>query len=499
MKAAQAARGLGWTAGAMAFNLLAQVAFTAVLARSLQPADFGAFAMAGLALRFVSVFAQLGTVQTLVQAPALGPGMVATALALALTASMVLYGLAVALAPLAAMFFQVDGLLPLIVALGLSLPLSALGAVPTALLTRAGLFRPLSAIEIVSYAFGFGAVAVSCALAGLGAWSLVWGSLAQQGLSVALGYACLRPRPDLSWPRTRPDWGAILRPGSRYSAIGFLEFLWASVETLAVGRWLGSGPLGVLNRAQMLASLPTELAVRSLTRVAFPALSAIQADRTRMADAFLVLLALNGGISVVLSAGLLAAAPDVVMALLGPRWSEAAPVMAAVALGVPALFLYHACGITLDSLSRLDEKLRLQAGLLVLKVGTVAALLPAGLVAVAFGVAFIEYLRAAAGLVLICRVLPVHRRALFHALAAVFLAGLVVAGAVVSARELAHLAGAGLSAGLIAQGTALALAGGLCAWAGLVASRSWPPLDSMETLRRWRDGLLSWRRKGYRA
>lgn len=499
MRAAQAARGLGWTAAATAFNLLAQLAFTAVLARSLQPADFGAFAMAGVALRFASFFAQMGTVQTLVQAPALGPGMVATALALALTGSLLLYGLIVALAPVAAAFFQVDSLTPLIAAFGLSLPLSALGAVPTALLTRAGRFGLLSAIEIVSYTVGFGAVAVSCALAGQGAWSLVWGSLAQQALSVALGYAWLRPRPDLSWPRSRPDWGAILRPGSRYSAIGFLEFLWASAETLAVGRWLGSGPLGVLNRAQMLASLPTEQAVRSLTRVAFPALSAMQTDRARVADAFLVLLALNGGMSVVLSAGLLAAAPDVVMALLGPRWTEAAPVMAAVALGVPALFLYNACGVTLDSVARLDEKLRLQAGLLVLKVGIVLALLPAGLVAVAFGVALVEYVRAAAGMVLVCRVLPVNRRALIQVLVALLMAALVVAGGVVLARELARLAGAGLSIALLAQAGALALAGGACIGAGLVASRSWSPLDRMDTLRRWRDRLISWHRKGART
>lgn len=491
MRAAQVARGLGWTTTAALVNVLAQVAFTAVLARHIEPAAFGLVAMAGIALRFTSFFAQWGTFETLVQAPELAPGRVAAALAVGLGSSLLMYALTAATAPLASMYFQAEALTPLLVAFGLSLPLSALGAIPTALLSREGRFAHLSAAEVGSYVAGFGAVGVGCALAGLGAWSLVWGTLAQQALFAAAGFALARP--DLSWGPSRLDWTAIVRPGSRYSVIGFLEFLWGNVEALAVGRGLGAGALGLLNRAQMLAALPTELAMRGLTRVMFPALSAMQSDRQRMADGFLVLLLLKYGTSAVLAAALCAAAPDVVRLLLGPRWVEAAPVMTAISLVVPAAFVYSACGVTLDSLGSLERKLRAQAALLVLKVGLILALLSHGLVAVAAGVVVAECVRAGVGLVLVCGELPVSRRALVQVLAGGTLAGGLVYASMVGVQLLCRQVDAGLVTRLAAQAAAAGVALAICAWVGLRASTAWDPLQRLDTVRRWRDAALAWR------
>ncbi|MFM7534103.1 MAG: hypothetical protein ACKO5J_16760, partial [Rubrivivax sp.] len=166
-----------------------------------------------------------------------------------------------------------------------------------------------------------------------------------------------------------------------------------------------------------------------------------------------------------------------------------------VALGVPALFLYNACGVTLDSLAMLDAKLRMQASLLVLKVGVVLILLPQGLVAVIWGVALVEYLRALAGMVLVCRVLPVNRRALVQALLAMSAAALVVGGFVLAARELANLMQASLAGGLLLQGVALATAAAGCAWVALLSSRRWAALDRMDTLRGWRDRWIRGGRK----
>jgi O-antigen/teichoic acid export membrane protein len=491
MRAADVARGLRWTTAAAAVNMLAQIGFTAVLARHLEPAAFGLFAMAGIALRFTSFFAQWGTFETLVQAPTLARGMVATALAVGLGSSLLMYALTAAAAPLASLYFQAEALTPLVLAFALSLPLSALGAIPTALLSREGRFAQLSLVEVAAYVTGFGGVGVACALAGLGAWSLVWGSLAQQALSTLAGFVLARP--DLSWVPARPAWASIMRSGSRYSTIGFLEFLWGNVETLAIGRHLGAGTLGLLNRAQMLASLPTELAMRGLTRVMFPALSAMQTDRQRMADGFLVLLLLKYGTSAILAAVLCAAASDVVLALLGPRWIEAAPVLTTIALAVPAAFIYAACGVTLDSLGALERKLRAQAVLLVIKVALILALLSSGLVAVAVGLMLAEWVRAAVGLALVCGELPVSRRALAQALASVTCSAVLVYASLRGVQLLCELAQAGLAMRLAAQAAAAGVVLAVCVWAGLRASLAWNPLQRLDTVRRWRDAALAWR------
>lgn len=400
--------------------MLAQFGVMAVLARTLDPAAFGLMAMAAIATRFASFFAQAGAAQTLVQAPALDRGLCTAALVVTLAVSGALYGITLMAAPLFGSYFTAPQLVPVLTWFGLSLPLAAAGSLPMAVLRRQGRFKAASAVDVVGYTLGYGVTGTTLALRGHGVWSLVAATLCQQGLVLLLSYALARYPLGLHVPREA--WRRVLGQGSRYSLIGFLEFLWANVETLLMGRWLGQAVLGLYNRAQLLCNLPVEQAVNAATKVLFPALSAMQSDRARLTDGFLLLVAALGVLSSALSAGISAAAADVVALLLGPRWAGAVPVVALLAASVPAMFCYVACGITLDSLAALGPKLRLQAVLLPLKVLAVLIGSSQGLQGVVLAIVLCEWLRAAAGLVMLARLLdlrPAQLRGVLVAVAAV--------------------------------------------------------------------------------
>lgn len=460
MKAAQVFAGLRWSAAATALGMLAQFGFMAVLARQLGPSAFGMVLMATVATRLFGFLCLAGAPQALVQRPTL-EAQAATALLMApVIASLLAYAGLVAASPVAAWYFDAPELVPVLAAFGATLPLSALAALPLAFLRRNARFKAASGIELAGYVLGYGAVGVACAALGLGVWSLVIAALAQQATTAVLAFSAARY--PLSWPVPPAVWRETAAASSRFSAIGLAEFLYGNVESLWVGRVFGSAPLGLLNRAQMLANLPVEQAVNTATKVLFPVLSTMQNDRHRLADGFAVLLLTVGLLSGAMAGAISAAATDLVALLLGARWDGAVPLVAALALGVLPTFLYVVCGITLDSMAALTAKLRLQLTMLVVKLLAVGLLASQGLIGVVWAAVGCEALRAAWGLSLMARQLNLRASMLASLLASIGLMTGTVHATVwllhdltlaqawpLWARLAAQLAGAACAAGLV--------------------------------------------------
>ena len=403
MKTGQVASGLGWSALSSATNAAAQLVFLAVLARLLSSQDFGLMTMAIIALRFVSFFAELGFVQALIQKPALSSLDTTAALLMAAGLGVMLYAVVLVAAPLAADYFRTPELTSVLAAFGWTLLTSTLSGIPIALLRRQGRFKLVAAIETCAFVVGYGMVGVLCALAGWGVWSLIAATLAQQVLTALLGF--VRARLQLTWPVPRQAFSHFWQFGSRYSLIGFSEFAFANIESLAIGRVFGKAELGIFNRAIMLSNMPVEQSLNAVNKVMFPALSSWSGDRQRHGDGFLLLLLGAATVSAAVACGLAAAAPDVVAILLGPQWSQASTIVAIVAFAVPPMYMYTVCGMTLDSVAALGPKLRLQLGALGVKLVLVLVAAGHGLSAIAAAVVAAEVIRCVCGLVLVSRVL----------------------------------------------------------------------------------------------
>jgi O-antigen/teichoic acid export membrane protein len=489
MRAGQVFAGLGWSAIATGLNAVAQFAFLAVLARLLDAEAFGLMAMAIITLRFASFFAQLGFAQALIQKPELRAVDTSAALVMAIALGICLYAAVLLVAPWFTAYFRAPDLPSVLAGFGWSLLFATLAGLPNALLRRQGRFKAAAGIETAGFLFGYGAVGIAAAAAGWGVWSLVAATLAQQLLTAALGFAVARPA--LAWPVPRDAFAHLWHFGSRYSAIGFLEFLWANVETLVIGRFFPKAELGIFNRAITLTNLPVEQGVSAVNKVMFPALATLSPEPRRLGDAFCMLLLAVGVVSAALACGIAAAPGDAVALLLGPRWSAAAPVVAVIAFAVPPMFMYVICGVALDSMAALGPKLRLQAFLLLAKVALVAGAAAHGLVGIAAAVVVAEVLRLAFGLRLVMRTLGMTPGEGWAPIAASIGVGAAIYAAVGGTAAVAQSVGFTFAVRLAAEAGAGALAFVASLLFLVAAAPGYAPLGRFESVRLMHGRLLA--------
>ncbi len=467
---------------------MCQFAFLAVLARLLDPVAFGLMAMANIVLRFASFFAQVGFSQVLIQKSKVDAADTTAALVMALVISSLLYGVMALAAPLFAAAFQAPELVALLGVLGLSLVLSVLGSLPLALMRREARFKRVNAIEVVSFVLGYGAVGVACASYGGGVWSLVAATLSQQSLCILLGFVSVKY--PLSWPVQRTAVTRLWVAGSKYSLIGFFEFLFANIEALFIGRALGKFELGLFNRAITLTNLPVEMGVGAVNKVLFPALATMQNDRLRMADGFQILLLGIGLFSTAVACGIAAAAPDVVALLLGAKWLQVTPIVSVVAFAVPPMFMFVACGVTLDSLAALNAKLRLQVIMLVLKLVLVVSLAHWGLLGIAVAVVVAELIRLTFGMRLVARLLSIEASQMWWQAALLLVVGLTMFIAVGGAAKMGDVLNLPLLGRVLLE-VAVGLMTVACGLAWLLYRfKTYAPLQRFDAVSQWHRQVL---------
>jgi lipopolysaccharide exporter len=344
--------GMKWSATSTVINISFQILFMAVMARLLEPSDFGLMAMANIAMRFVSYFVEMGVGPALVQKLEVTDDDIRVSFSISFLLGCGFYVLTWLLAPVAGLFFHNTNVVSV-------LRVSGLATVSVHLLRRRLRFRDLAVIESASYIIGYGVCGMSLALMGFGVWSLVFALLGQMFVTLLIAYFFIRHKLsfNLNWKGVKH----FYHFGSRYSVIGFLEFIGANLDSIFIGRMLGDALIGIYNRASMLTNLPIELVINSLTKVLFPILSEIQTDKKKVGQAYILFLFLVGAFVSAVCFGMIPVARDIVLTLLGAKWEAVIPVMQILAIAVPFVFLSHIHGVIFDSQAALGTKLKIQA------------------------------------------------------------------------------------------------------------------------------------------
>ena len=152
--------------------------------------------------------------------------------------------------------------------------------------------------------------------------------------------------------------------GGRVSVIGFFEFINSSLDTIAIGRFMGANPLGIYNRAFMLVNLPAQYFSTSLSKVLYPSFCRVNGDMDRLKTAYLSTVMLSSSVLLPMCAGIVAAAGEIVPAFLGARWLDAIPIIKLLAIAVSLNLVSHFGGIFCEATGILNFKLLLEAALI---------------------------------------------------------------------------------------------------------------------------------------
>jgi O-antigen/teichoic acid export membrane protein len=372
--------------GATAVVKVIGVASSILLARLLDPADFGTIALVYAVLNIVNLLAPLGLGAALVQRQE--------------NKEDAAFHVFVATTVLAVVFFLVVNIsggyitallgdhkvLEIFPWMSLLILLNALAQVPGSIFEKDLDFQRLGLIMIVSE-IGYVVSAVSLAALGFGVWSLVYSSLGRATVGLVLNWALSR---NLAWLRPRRwDWkitGELMSYGFRILWGMIVYYLYSNIDTLIVGRELGVKALGYYNRAFEFSRKTVDEANRTIRTVLFPAYSAIQHDRPRLSRAYVKTLRTLASFTVPASMFIFSAADVLVETLFGERWLPMVPLLQIFAVGSMMKALASTTGAVFNACGFPELNLRAAVLVTLVLLPAIWLLLPYGATGVAFAV-----------------------------------------------------------------------------------------------------------------
>ena len=316
------------TLGGQGARMVIQVVAVMILARLLDPEDYGLLAMVVVIVGIGEIFRDFGLSSAAIQAPELSRTQrdnlfwINTAIGVTLAAALFLAAGAVA-----AVYGRPE-LTGVSEALAGTFVLNGLATQYRADLVRRLRFGTLALAETAAPALAL-VVGVVIATSGGGYWALVAQTLTQAAVILSVVVVSARWLPRM--PRRAPM-RDLLRFGGNLVGSQLIGYASNNVDTLLVGLRFGAGPLGYYNRAFHLLMAPLSQLRAPSTTVALPVLSRLQDDPVRF-GAFLqrgqltLGYALGAGLSVVV-----AAAEPVTAIFLGDKWMTVAPILRLLAV-----------------------------------------------------------------------------------------------------------------------------------------------------------------------
>lgn len=323
---AAAARGVRWNGLATVLRVVFLTARMVVLARLLSPRDFGLASMVGVVLGYAQAYIDLGLSSALIQKQEQDPDRLSTIFWINLLAGLCSGALLFALQEPVALLFKEPSLVDLIAVSALQLPLVALGQQFEALFQRDLRFKLLAVVQIVADAANT-ALAFVLALEGYGAWALVLGTLTGAALNSA-GLFALGVR---HWPVRFTFQPSQIKSHLRFGAYQLANinvgYLTANLDTIIIGRYLGTEAVGIYSLAQRVTQLPKRYINPVIAKVAFPVFAKQNQDKARMAESLLQLQRSLSHLNAPLIVGLCLVAPLLVPLVYGQKWQASVPLV----------------------------------------------------------------------------------------------------------------------------------------------------------------------------
>lgn len=377
--------GLRWASASRALMELMLLSSMVVLARLIPPAAFGPYAVAVIVQELAMGIQEQGVGSALVQREIVRREHLQAGGALAMLSGVIL-GALVYLA--AVVVVEPIFGAPTASLIELSAPLCvvyAIGIVPSATLRRRLAFKRLSAIDILNTSVRL-SVSIGLAAVGMGARSLVLGSLAA---ALAASFAAwISAPPPLPIPR-RGAVRDILGYGVAASLASISWVCFRNCDYVIVGARLGTTSAGLYYRAYNLAVEYQKKISSVMGTVAFPVLTRtataeeLSALRCRMVRLLtLVCFPMITLLAIV--------APVLIPWLLGPDWAPAVVPTQILALGGAVTLVIDTAGIVLMASGRSQAMLGFGVGHFVGYAALVWIVSPYGIDAVAIAAAVIH-------------------------------------------------------------------------------------------------------------
>ena len=319
-------KGTIWISAARgATNILGFVS-TLILARVLVPADFGLVALGTTMLAILQAVTNISLSSALVQHRNPTPEHFHTAWTLGFARALLIGGLFAASSWTAARLYHEPRLVPVMLALSVSVMLNGLANPRSIMLTKELVFWQQFMMQVSQRIVAL-VVSIALALIYRNYWSLIWGTIVGQFVGVIISYTVLPFRPRLHWRHGRElfSFSMWLTFGQIVNTINW------KFDHLLIGGYLGRAELGYYTVGDNLAVIPSREATLPLTSTLFPAFSNLAHDPPRLAAAYQRAQSLVTAIALPVGVGVAVTADLIVRLTMGDKWLPAVLVIQVLA------------------------------------------------------------------------------------------------------------------------------------------------------------------------
>nr|WP_179210334.1 lipopolysaccharide biosynthesis protein [Crenothrix polyspora] len=316
------AKGAAWMVGFKMLERSIGLVSTIILARLLEPGDFGLVAMATAFLGLLTLLTSFSFDVALIQKQDADRHLYDTAWTFNVIFGVLLALVLVATAIPLAQFYNEVRLEQILYVLAISTLLGGFGNIGPVAFRKDLQFHKEFYFLLAKKLMGF-TVCMILAFTLRNYWALVWGTFAGRILEVLLSYRVHPYRPRFCLKGRKELFGF----SGWLFLVNTIGFMCNRAPEFIIGKLVGTQALGLYNISNEIASLPTNELVQPINRVTFPAYSKLIDDDIGLANIFLkvqsiiTLLALPIGTGIVLTAHLF------VPILLGNKWLDTIPLI----------------------------------------------------------------------------------------------------------------------------------------------------------------------------
>ena len=353
----KAITGLKWTfldqAGSLGISFVVGI----VLARLLQPSEYGLLGMVTVFTAIATVFTDSGFGQAMVRKTDLTEEDKLTAFWFSCGMGILVYIALFISAPWVSVFYKEPQLTDILRITSIPILFSGLLTIPNMIFTREINFKVTTKISF-SRAILSGVIGIYMAIMSYGVWALIVQGLVSYAIGVIMfNYYC---RWKIKFIFKKNSFHYLWGFGSKMLASNLINTAYSNLYQIIIGKFYSSTDLGQYQRGQSYSGLFSNTLTQVVQRVSFPTLSKMQDDTERLKYGYRKIIKMSMLVSSLGSMALAAMAKPLIVILIGEKWLPAAEYLQIICLGA-LLYPVHAINLNvLTVMGRSDLFLKLE-------------------------------------------------------------------------------------------------------------------------------------------
>jgi O-antigen/teichoic acid export membrane protein len=320
-----AINGIKWTGTSQLIRQAIQMVTSLILARLLQPSDFGLMAMALVVIGFLNIFKDVGTSAAIIQKQEISQQLLSSIFWLNIFIGIIIAVIIFIGSPFFALLFNEERLITMFRFFVIPFFSGTLISIQQALLEKKMNFKNLALFEISSVLVG-AIIGIYAAYHGKGVWSLVFQTTSSSIVLCLL----LWIRPSHWLPSLYFKWDdirSIRSFSSNLTGFTILNYFVRSADSFIIGRYLGATDLGYYNLAYKVMIAPLMNLTSVISRVMFPLFSTVNNDNLKLRSIYTKITLTIGFFTIPFFACLMIVSHEFVLVLFGNRWLPVAQLL----------------------------------------------------------------------------------------------------------------------------------------------------------------------------